>query len=341
MSPSPILVTGASGFLASHVILQLLQAGHTVRGSVRTQAKGDHIRAVLQSHGADTTKLEFVELDLTKDDGWAGAMAGVHYLIHTASPFVTYIPDDEDELIRPAVEGTQRALNAALAAGVKRIVLTSSEVATARGHGKGNEGPFDESDWSNLDGADMTPYFKSKTLAEREAWRIMEQAGRKDDLSVVNPGFILGPLLEEDAGTSGGLIAKMMNGKLPGAPDVYLGCVDVRDAAELHVRAIDDSRGFGRRIFAANDAISFGEVADILAQSFPEYAAKLPTRRLPNFIVRLVALVNKDARGSVPILGVKYSLVHVLAAEILGQNLTPAKDAVIAMGQSLIDYKKV
>ena len=333
-----ILVTGASGFLASHIILRLLQDGHTVRGSVRNTAKGAGIRAALAAQGADVSALEIVALDLTSDTGWDAAMVGISTLIHTASPFVTTIPDDEADLIRPAVDGTRRALNAALGAGVKRIVLTSSEAAVTRGHAKGNHGPFGEADWTDITGADVTPYFKSKTLAEREAWKIMRDAGRENDLSVINPGFILGPMLDQDSGTSGALVARMMGGKLPGAPDVYLACVHVDDVVAVHVAAIADPRGFGRRILVSNDCISFGDVADILAQAFPQYARALPTRRLPSFVVRLVALGMKDARGSLPLLGRRFAVDHGLAREILGRDLVATDEAVRAMGRSLIAH---
>ncbi len=336
--PQSVFVTGASGFLASHVILQLLEAGHRVRGSVRNEAKGTRIREVLAGHGADISRLEIVPLDLTEDAGWAGAMSGIETLIHTASPFSTIIPEDENEMIGPAVGGARRAVNAALEEGVGRIVLTSSEVAMARGHAKDNQGPFGEADWSDLDGPGITPYFKSKTLAEHEAWDIMEAAGRRDDLSVINPGFILGPLLEEDPGTSGALIGEMMKGGMPGAPNLYFSCVDVRDVAALHVLAMEDARAFGRRIPVSKGFDSFGDLADMLAAEFPQYARKLPTRRLPDFVVRLVSLVMKDARSALPLLGRKFTVEHAFAEELLGRALRETREAISETGRTLIKY---
>ena len=177
MSGNMVLVTGASGFLASHIILKLLSQGVAVRGSVRNAAKGEHISNILQRHEADTSKLSFVELDLMSDAGWQEAMQDVKFLIHTASPFITHLPKHEDEVIRPAVEGTRRALTAALSTGVERIVLTSSEVAVGRGHTKSPERILTETDWSDVDAPGMTPYFKSKTLAEKAAWTIIVTSG--------------------------------------------------------------------------------------------------------------------------------------------------------------------
>ena len=337
MPDKTALVTGASGFLASHIVLKLLSQGIAVRGSVRNASKSEHIRKVLQQHGADTSKLSFVELDLMSDAGWNEAMQGIRFLIHTASPFITHIPKHEDDVIRPAVEGTKRALHTALAADVERVVLTSSEVAVARGHAKSLDRILTEADWSDVNAPSMTPYFKSKTLAEKTAWAIMEDADRRNDLTVINPGFILGPLLEEDIGTSGAIIRKMMQGKLPGAPDLHFSIVDVRDAADLHIKAMTDERGFGHRVFAAGDTASFKQMAEVLAEAFPDYASKLPTRPLPNFIVRLVGLFDADARASVRSLGIKFELDHSLAETLLGRPLIDARTAITALGQSLID----
>jgi dihydroflavonol-4-reductase len=337
MTSQTILVTGASGFLASHILLQLLDTGYTVRGSVRNAAKGEHIRKVLEGHGADTTHLEFVELDLMQDDGWDAAMQGIDYLLHTASPFVTSAPKDPDEIIKPAIDGTRRALNAALRSNVKRIVLTSSMVAACHGHPKGRTTPYGESDWTVTSGADVTPYIQSKTLAEQEAWKIMEAAGRRDDLTVINPGFILGPLLESDIGTSGAIIQRMMQGDFPGTPDIYFSIVDVRDAAELHILAMHDAAVFGHRVFSAGASISMQDMAKSLAASFPTYAKKIPTRRLPNLLVRLIAMFDGDVKTAAINLGRKHQLDRPLVEPLLGRPLISTEDAIREMGQSLID----
>ena len=341
MSSQTILVTGASGFLASHIVLQLLAEGYDVRGTVRSAAKGDHIRSVLESHGADTSKLDFVELDLMEDAGWNATMEGVDYLLHTASPFVTTSPKDPDEIVKPAIEGTRRALTAALRSNVKRIVLTSSMVAACHGHPKGRTTPYGEADWTQTDGKDVTPYILSKTLAEQEAWQIMEAAGRRDDLTVVNPGFILGPLLETDIGTSGAIIQRMMKGDFPGTPDIYFSIIDVRDAAELHILAMHDEAVFGHRVFSAGPSISMQGVAKSLAASFPAFAKKIPTRRLPDFLVRLIALFDGDVKTAAMNLGRRHNMDLTLATPLLGRPLIDTDTAIREMGQSLIDQKQV
>ena len=204
-----VLLTGISGFLGGHVALQLLNAGYIVRGSVRNLSRADKVKATLAKAGSDISRLEFVALDLEKDEGWDAAMEGVRFVQHTASPFVLQMPEDKNDLIRPAVEGTERALNAALAANVERIVLTSSMAAIAYGHEKSRTAPFTANDWTNLEGRDVTPYTESKTRAERRAWEIMRAAGREKDLATINPSGIFGPLLDEDPGTSAALGEEM------------------------------------------------------------------------------------------------------------------------------------
>lgn len=214
-----VLLTGVSGFLGGHVALQLLAAGYVVRGSVRDLRKADKVQSTLAGAGADVSRLEFVALDLMSDGGWSEAMDGVRYLQHVASPFVTSMPSDKMELIRPAVEGTKRALEAAFAAGVERVVLTSSMAAIAYGHDQARTAPFTGDDWTKLDGHGVNAYVESKARAERAAWDIAERHGRKQDLAVVNPSAILGPLLDEDPGTSAALVQRLLNGSVPAAPN--------------------------------------------------------------------------------------------------------------------------
>ena len=188
-----VLLTGISGFVGGHVGLALLKAGYRVRGSVRDLSKTEKVRMALAKAGADMNQLEFVQLDLNADAGWDKAMEGVRYLQHTASPFVTSMPKDKMELIRPAVDGTRRALTAALKAQVERIVLTSSMAAVYYGHGKSHPAPFGAEDWTNLNARNINAYTESKTLAEREAWMLVDTAGRHGDLAVINPNTVLGP----------------------------------------------------------------------------------------------------------------------------------------------------
>lgn len=341
MTQQTVLLTGASGFLAGHILIRLLKEGYVVKGSVRNTAKGDQIRRVMERQGANTENLSFVALDLTNDAGWEDAMHGVDYLIHTASPFHTSMPKDPDEMVKPALDGTRRALNAALKAKVKRIVLTSSMVAVCHGHEKNRAAPYTENDWTNINGGDANPYIISKTLAEKEAWKIMEAAGRKADLTVVNPGFILGPLMDDDIGTSGAIIKRLMDRDIPGCPQITFSHVDVRDVAELHILAMHDEAGFGHRVIAANGPVEFVEMAHILVQAFPDFAKKIPNRRLPNFLVRLIALFDKDVKTAAQSLGYIHHMNKNLAEQILGRPLIPTEEAVRQTGQSLIDMKQV
>jgi len=330
-----VLLTGISGFLGGHVALDLLEAGYHVRGSVRDLRKADKVRQTLARHGADVTRLEFVALDLLSDSGWAEAMAGVRYLQHTASPFVTTMPRDRMELIRPAVEGTERALEAALAANVERVVLTSSMAAIAYGHPT-SQRDFTARDWTELGGRDITAYTESKTRAERRAWEIVDAAGRHDLLVTVNPSAILGPLLDDDPGTSAALVGRLLNGSVPAAPRIAFGVVDVRDVAALHVAAMTDPDAAGHRLPISVDTLTLMEMSRTLAKAIPERRGKLPRFEMPDWMVRLYAIFDGDVRSNLNELGVYKRLDATEARTVLGRPLLSADDAVIASARSLL-----
>ena len=336
-----VLLTGVSGFLGGHVANTLLAAGYQVRGSVRNLAKGDKVRATLAKAGADVGRLEFVALDLLKDDGWDAAAEGCRFLAHTASPFVLQMPADKMELIRPATEGTERALNAGLKAGVERIVLTSSIAAIAYGHDRNRTTPFSAADWTDLEGREGNAYIDSKTRAERRAWEIMKAAGREADLAVINPSGIFGPLLDEDPGTSGQLIIRLLKGGMPFAPRLNFSVIDVRDVAAAHVAALAAPNAGGRRFILGEQTMWFMQAADILRRRFPAYARKLPRFEAPDWLMRIIGLFDKDVRFIVGELGVVQPLDSSDALAMLGRPFIAAETALTAMAESLIAFKLV
>ena len=332
-----VLLTGISGFLGGHVALQLLHAGYTVRGSLRNLKRADQVRATLARAGADISRLDFVALDLMDDAGWREAAEGCRYVQHTASPFVLEIPADKMDLIGPAVEGTTRALNAANAAGAERIVLTSSMAAIAYGHDKSRTAPFTADDWTDLEGRGVNFYQESKTLAERRAWEIMEAAGRREALSVINPSGIFGPLLDEDPGTSAILIQRLLNGSVPALPRIPITVIDVRDVAAAHVAAMTAPEAGGRRFPMGERTLFFKQVADLLAERYPQ--KRVPRRQMPDWAVRLYGLFDRDVRGNVGELGLAKQLDSRGAMALLDRKLTPAPEAILATAETLLAHK--
>jgi dihydroflavonol-4-reductase len=282
-------------------------------------------------------QLEFVQLDLNADAGWDKAMEGVRYLQHTSSPFVTSMPKDKMELIRPAVDGTRRALTAALKAQVERIVLTSSMAAVYYGHGKSHPAPFGAEDWTNLNARNINAYTESKTLAEREAWMLVDTAGRHDDLAVINPNTVLGPLLDDDAGTSAALLGRLMDGSLPATARLYFPVIDVRDVAEAHVKAMTSPGAGGQRFPMGDETIAFLEFANIIRRGLPEFEKRLPRFDVPDWVVKLFASFDRDMRDNVGELGVVRRTDSSAVVKLLGHPLIPTADAVLATARSLVE----
>lgn len=329
-----VLLTGISGFLGGHVALALLNAGYGVRGSVRNLSKADKVRATLAKAGADIARLEFVALDLESDAGWAEAAAGCRYVQHTASPFVLKMPRDKAELVGPAVAGTERALNAALQAGVARIVLTSSMAAMAYGHGSQRTTPFTGADWTNLESSGINAYVESKTRAERRAWEIMRAAGREEDLVAINPSAIFGPLLDEDPGTSATLIQRLMNGSVPALPRIPITVVDVRDVAEAHVTAMTAPEAGGNRFPMGAEGLFFRQIADIVRQRYSD--RRIAKLEMPDWAVRLYGLFDRDVRDNIGELGTPKYLDATAVEHLLGHKLIDAREAILATADSLV-----
>ncbi|MGR3542397.1 MAG: NAD-dependent epimerase/dehydratase family protein [Hasllibacter sp.] len=331
-----VLLTGITGFIAHRIALDLLDAGYAVRGSLRSMARADAVRDALRPHLKDPAaldRLEFAVLDLTKDDGWQDAAAGCEAIVHTASPFPLTQPEDEDAIIRPAVDGALRALRAAKAAGVKRVVLTSSTVAVANGPDPEGGRPRDERDWSTDDHPGANAYVKSKTRAERAAWNEVRQAGL--DLTVINPGFVLGPLLADEGGTSVEVAERLLKGKDPMVPDLTFETVDVRDVSRAHLAALERPETAGKRYICQSGPLPFVEMARIAKEVAPD--RRIPTRQAPNWLVRFLGLFDPAIRGILPVLGRRQAVSNARARDELGIAFIPVDEAARATFRALIE----
>jgi nucleoside-diphosphate-sugar epimerase len=333
---STVLVTGGSGFIGSHCIARLLADSHQVRTTVRNPAREPDVRAMLEEAGVKTgDRLTFAVADLEKDEGWAAAVTGCDYVLHVASPFPSTVPRHEDELIIPARDGALRVLRASRDAGVRRVVLTSSFAAIGYGHPP-QTAPFDENSWTNLEAADVRAYVKSKTVAERAAWDFVKGDGHLE-LSVVNPVGVFGPVLGPDISTSILLIRRMLDGSLPGCPKMTFGEVDVRDVAELHLLAMTHPAAAGERFLAvAGDFMSIAEIGRTLKERLGASARKVPTRELPDWLLRIAALWDPAVRQILPELGKRKNATNGKARRVLGWNPRSREESVVATAESLL-----
>ena len=331
-----VLVTGGSGFIGAHSILKLLAAGYRVRTTVRSLQREADVRTMLKVGGAEPgAALTFHAADLNADAGWAEAVSGCEYVLHIASPFPATQPKDENELIVPAREGALRVLRAARAAGVKRVVLTSSFAAVAYGLPASSE-PFTEANWTNLNG-NVSPYVKSKTLAERAAWDFINKEGGALELAVINPVGVLGPLLGPDYSSSIQLMQRLLSGSIPRSPRIFFNIVDVRDVADLHLLAMTQPAARGERFLATvGDCLSVQAAANVLHKHLGEKAHKAPTAEMPDWFVRLLGLVNPTLREMAPNLGVIRPASNEKARRLLGWSPRTNETAILATAESLM-----
>jgi nucleoside-diphosphate-sugar epimerase len=330
------LVTGGSGYIAGWVIARLLDDGHAVRATLRDLTQADAVRANIASVGADTSGLDFVAADLLEDAGWDEAMQGVHHVAHVASP-VLALPGVDTIAI--ALEGTKRVLRAAARAGVERIVVTSS--AAAARTNEGSSSPADETVWTDLNGDGVGTYAASKTLAERAVWDFARDHPAGPKVATVLPGFVLGPMLGTNASATLSLVSQMLTGKMPAAPRLGFSMIDVRDLAALHALVLTDPRGIGERWIAAADFLWLSDVAALLRKELGDAASKVPARTMPNWLVRLFAIVNAPMKTLLPDLGKRRAVSASKAERILGWQPRAAREAVLATAESVIKQARL
>lgn len=334
-----VLVTGGSGFVGIQCIIHCLTASYRVKATVRSLNRTESVLQTLHAAGAPNAEsVAFVQADLTKDDGWKEAVKDCTYVLHVASPFPAEAPKNENDLIIPACEGTLRVLRAARDAGVKRVVVTSSYAAIGHGHrNRDPTKPFTEEDWTDVDGPGVGAYEKSKTLAERAAWDFIEKEGGSLELSVVNPATIMGPVLGPDTSTSIEVASRMLNGAVPGCPNIEFGIVDVRDVADLHLLAMVHPKAKGERFLCMSPpAMSIKDIALTLHERLGSKARKVPTRTIPNFVLRFLGLFDSGIALVVPFLGERRPGSIDKAKTLLGWNPRSNADAVTATAESLI-----
>ncbi|MCW1384227.1 NAD-dependent epimerase/dehydratase family protein [Novosphingobium sp. KCTC 2891] len=336
-SGSTVLVTGGSGYIAGFLIRQLLAAGWTVHTTVRSLSRENELRPQL---GGTAGTLRFFAADLNDDAGWDDAAAGCSHVAHVASPFPLGIPKDADELVRPAREGALRALRAAKRAGAVRFVQTSSFAAVGYGHGRNaysGSHTFTERDWTNLEDPGLAPYIRSKTVAERTAREWVAAEGEGMEFVTVNPVAVLGPVASADISTSIEIVRQLLTGAIPALPDVGFGVVDVRDVADLHVRALTVPGLSGERFLASGPFLTFAEIAAVLKRELGHEARKVPTRRLPDWIVRTGALFSPSLKQIAGELGKVRAASSDHARHRVGWTMHPAEQTVVDTARSLID----
>lgn len=331
-----VLVTGGSGYLAGWCIIGLLERGYRVRTTVRNPARERDVHAAVESQVGTGHHLTVHAADLTSDEHWPHAIEGCDYVLHVASPFPAEQPKDPDELIVPAREGTLRVLRTALDAGVKRVVVTSSIAAIRLADGAETR-PLTEEDWTDPNAQGLTPYVRSKTVAEQAAWDLVNDRGDQDRLSVVNPGAIIGPVLNDDISYSIQSIERMLKG-MPGVPKLGFNFVDVRDVADLEIRAMTAPEAGGERFIAATEFLWMAETGEILRDRLGDAASKVPTRTIPNLVVRGMALFDGGIRSVVGGLGKKSEISSEKARTTLGWSPRPMEDTIAETGESLLHH---
>ena len=328
-----VLVTGGSGFLGGWCLIELLRRGYRVRTTVRDLAREPQVREAVGAQVDPGERLEFLAADLAADEGWEEAAHGCDHILHVASPFPRSQPKDPDELIVPARDGTLRVLRAGLAAGARRIVITSS-VAAVGGGAAPSESPVGEERWSDPDDTRLTPYARSKTIAERAAWDLAREEDALERVAVVNPGAILGPALSDDHSFSLEMVERLLKGT-PGLPRIGFSIVDVRDVADLEIRAMTAAPAGGERFIAVSRFAWMSEVAEVLREQLGPAAEKVPTRKVPDLLVRAMAIFDPGVRSIVGQLGRELAYSSEKAESLLDWSPRPIDETIVDCGRSL------
>ena len=330
-----VLVTGGSGYVAGWVIAELLRRGYAVRATVRSLEREAAVREAVATVADPGDRLSFAAADLTADAGWAEAMAGIDYVMHVASPL-----GGTGDLIGPARDGTLRVLRAATGAGVKRVVMTSA-ANTASPSSYAEEGVTDDTLWTDPDDPTLVPYRKSKTVAEKAAWDFMATYAGSTTLTTVLPGAVFGPIMSTANLGSVQIIQRLISGAMPGVPRIGLEVVDVRDLADLHVRAMTAPEAAGQRFLGTGEFTWMRDIAADLKAGLGPAAAKVPTRQLPDFAVRLAARFDASLASITVSLGRKNRHSTDKAERLLGWQPRPAAETVVDCARSLIAWQVI
>ena len=329
-----VLVTGATGFVASHLILGLLNEGYAVRGTIRSLAKGPQLLEELSDYAGRQVEIELVEADLSSDNGWTTAMDGIDFVQHVASPFPAHQPETADELIIPARDGALRVLEAANAADVRRVVMTSSVAAVDVAWVGGRPAAFDESHWTNMTRPDKVSFYaQSKTIAEMAAWEAAKRDNVKTELSVIVPTVVLGPAMSPRVSASLGMITAILKRDMPAYPKLHQGIIDVRDLATAHIEAIRRDEAAGERIIICSESLWFKEIGTILQDAYPD--RRMPKGELPTWLVRFMSRFKPELKLVAPNLGVLRNYNNQKAKDLLGMKFKPAEEAILASAGSL------
>jgi nucleoside-diphosphate-sugar epimerase len=337
MSQQRVLVTGGSGFIAGHCILQLLNQGYLVRATIRSLAKEAAARGVLDEAGmVHGDRLSFVAADLLRDEGWADAVADVDFVLHVASPVQPGHVENEDDVIVPARDGTLRVLRAARDAGVKRVVLTSAFHAVSWGHPHSDH-VFTETDWTIVDGPGVDAYGKSKTLAERAAWDFVTSEGRGLELTTLLPVAVMGPVMGRDISGANHIVQRMLDREMPGFPNLFIPIVDVRDVAGAHILAITHAAAAGERFLLSNGAaLPMKEIGNSIKATLGDAAKNVPSRSIPDLMMRAIGLVDPKIRAFLPDLGYAKQTSNAKALKMLDWKPRDPRDAIVAAATSMV-----